>query len=60
MSFVHDAQERELDAHLADIDRAEYHPVTDPEVIDAFKLLSRKEGIIPALESAHAIAWTQR
>jgi tryptophan synthase beta chain len=47
-------------AHLADIDRAEYHPVTDPEVIDAFKLLSRKEGIIPALESAHAIAWVSR
>ena len=47
-------------AHLADIDRAEYHAVTDPEVIDAFKLLSRKEGIIPALESAHAIAWVSR
>ena len=47
-------------AHLADIDRAEYHPVSDPEVIEAFKLLSRKEGIIPALESAHAIAWVSR
>jgi tryptophan synthase beta chain len=47
-------------AHLADIDRAEYHPVTDAEVIEAFKLLSRTEGIIPALESAHAVAWVSR
>jgi len=47
-------------AHLADIDRAEYHPVTDAEVVEAFKLLSRTEGIIPALESAHAIAWVSR
>ena len=47
-------------AHLADIDRAEYHPVTDAEVIEAFKMLSRLEGIIPALESAHAIAWVAR
>ncbi|MFN8053411.1 MAG: tryptophan synthase subunit beta [Acidimicrobiales bacterium] len=47
-------------AHLADIHRAEYYPVTDAEVIEAFKLLSRTEGIIPALESAHAIAWVSR
>jgi len=44
-------------AHLADIARAEYYPVTDTEVIAGFQLLSRTEGIIPALESAHAIAW---
>ena len=47
-------------AHLADIGRAEYAPVTDDEVVDAFQLLSRTEGIIPALESAHAIAWVSR
>jgi tryptophan synthase beta chain len=44
-------------SHLADIHRARYEPVTDAEVIDAFQLLSRLEGIIPALEPAHAIAW---
>ncbi len=44
-------------SHLADIGRAEYYPVTDAEVVEAFQLLSGTEGIIPALESAHAIAW---
>lgn len=44
-------------SYLADEGRAEYHPVTDEMVVDAFQLLSRREGIIPALESAHAIAW---
>jgi len=43
-------------AHLHDIGRAEYVAVTDEEALNAFQLLSRKEGIIPALESAHAIA----
>jgi tryptophan synthase beta chain len=47
-------------AHLADIGRATYHPVTDEEVIGAFQLLSRTEGIIPALEPAHALAWVIR
>lgn len=47
-------------AHLADIGRAEYPSVTDAEVVDAFRLLSRTEGIIPALESAHAVAWVAR
>ena len=47
-------------AHLAATQRASYEPVTDDEVIEAFKLLSRTEGIIPALESAHAIAWISR
>ena len=42
------------------IGRAEYPNVTDADVVDAFQLLSRTEGIIPALESAHAIAWLQR
>lgn len=41
---------------LKDIGRVEYFAVTDYEVLEAFHLLSRKEGIIPALESAHAIA----
>jgi tryptophan synthase beta chain len=43
-------------AYLHDIGRVEYWPVTDAEAMDAFALLSRTEGIIPALESAHALA----
>jgi tryptophan synthase beta chain len=44
-------------AHLHDIGRATAPSVTDAEVLDAFQLLSRTEGIIPALEPAHALAW---
>jgi tryptophan synthase beta chain len=47
-------------AHLADIGRARYEAVDDEEVLDAFALLSRTEGIIPALEPAHALAWISR
>jgi tryptophan synthase beta chain len=47
-------------AYLATIGRARYIPVADPEVLDAFGLLARTEGIIPALESAHALAWISR
>ena len=47
-------------AYLADIGRAEYHSVTDEEVVEAFALLSRTEGIVPALEPAHALAWISR
>ncbi len=43
-------------AYLSDIGRAEYVAATDEEALNAFKLLARKEGIIPALESSHAIA----
>ena len=43
-------------SYLKDTGRAEYHPVTDAEAMDAFRLLCRTEGIIPAIESAHAIA----
>ncbi|NLF04208.1 MAG: tryptophan synthase subunit beta [Actinomycetales bacterium] len=43
-------------SHLAEIGRAEYRPVTDAEAMDAFRLLCRTEGIIPAIESAHALA----
>ena len=43
-------------AYLHDIGRAEYVPVTDNEAVEAFEYLSRMEGIIPAIESAHAIA----
>ena len=39
---------------------ARYDSVTDAEALDAFALLAEKEGIIPALESAHAIAWVVR
>ncbi len=45
-------------SYLKDIERAQYVPITDAEAIDALKLLCRTEGIIPALESAHAIAHT--
>jgi tryptophan synthase beta chain len=47
-------------SHLAEIGRATYPWVNDDEVLAAFQLLSRTEGIIPALESAHAIAWVVR
>jgi tryptophan synthase beta chain len=47
-------------SHLASIGRAEYPCVTDEEVIEAFQVLSRTEGIIPALEPAHALAWVLR
>lgn len=45
-------------AHLKYSERAEYVPITDSEALEGLKLLSRTEGIIPALESAHAIAQT--
>jgi tryptophan synthase beta chain len=44
-------------AYLKDTGRAKYVAVTDHEALDGFKLLSRLEGIIPALESAHAVSW---
>ena len=47
-------------AHLYDIGRAEYVPVTDDEAVCAFEYLARTEGIIPAIESAHAIAYAIR
>ncbi|MCU6795813.1 MULTISPECIES: tryptophan synthase subunit beta [Paenibacillus] len=47
-------------AYLKDSNRAEYYPITDQEALDALQLLSRTEGIIPALESAHAIAQTMK
>ena len=43
-------------AHLHDIGRAEYWPITDKEAMEAFSLLCRTEGIIPAIETAHALA----
>jgi tryptophan synthase beta chain len=47
-------------SYLASIGRAEYPTVTDDEVISAFQVMSRAEGIIPALECAHAMAWIIR
>jgi tryptophan synthase beta chain len=43
-------------SYLHDIGRAEYRPITDRQAMEAFALLSRSEGIIPAIESAHALA----
>jgi tryptophan synthase beta chain len=47
-------------SYLASIGRAEYPTVTDDEVIEAFQLMAKTEGIIPALECAHALAWITR
>ncbi|HKJ23919.1 MAG TPA: tryptophan synthase subunit beta [Myxococcota bacterium] len=47
-------------AYLRDLGRAEYTSVTDEEALDAFQWLSRKEGIIPALETAHALAQVRK
>ena len=47
-------------AALQELGRAEYHAITDDEALDAFKELSRTEGIIPALEPAHAIALAKK
>ncbi|MBQ8978399.1 MAG: tryptophan synthase subunit beta [Oscillospiraceae bacterium] len=47
-------------AYLHDIGRAQYVPVTDDEAVDAFEYLSRTEGIIPAIESAHAVAYAKK
>lgn len=43
-------------AYLRETGRAEYRPITDSEAMDAFRVLCRTEGIIPAIESAHAVA----
>ena len=47
-------------AYLHDIGRAEYIPVTDEEAVCAFEYLSRTEGIIPAIESAHAVSYAMK
>jgi tryptophan synthase beta chain len=47
-------------AHLAAIGRARYEKADDDEVLAAFRLLAQTEGIIPALEPAHALAWVAR
>lgn len=47
-------------AMLFDSGRAQYVPITDEEAVQAFEYLSRTEGIIPAIESAHAIAYAQK
>ncbi|MBQ9768050.1 MAG: tryptophan synthase subunit beta [Lachnospiraceae bacterium] len=47
-------------AYLHDIGRAEYVPVTDDEAVEAFEFLSKTEGIIPAIESAHAVAYAMK
>ncbi|MCC8196958.1 MAG: tryptophan synthase subunit beta [Ruminococcus sp.] len=47
-------------ANLKDTGRAEYVPITDDEAVDAFEYLSRTEGIIPAIESSHAVAYAMK
>lgn len=47
-------------SNLHDLGRAQYVPVTDDEAVDAFEYLSRTEGIIPAIESSHAVAYAKK
>ena len=47
-------------AHLAEVGRAHYASATDDEVLEALGLLARTEGIIPALEPAHGLAWVTK
>ena len=47
-------------AYLHDIGRAQYVPVTDDEAVNAFEYLAKKEGIIPAIESSHAVAYAMK
>lgn len=47
-------------SYLKDIGRAEYVSVSDEQVLDSFSLLTRLEGILPALESSHALAWVEQ
>lgn len=47
-------------AHLSDIGRAEYVAITDDEAVEAFEYLSKTEGIIPAIESSHAISYAMK
>ena len=47
-------------SHLRDLGRAEYVPVTDDEAVGAFEYLSRTEGVIPAIESSHAVAYAMK
>ncbi len=47
-------------AYLHDIGRAQYVAITDDEAVDAFEFLSRTEGVIPAIESAHAVAYARK
>ena len=47
-------------AHLKETGRAKYYPITDDEAVNAYRLLSQTEGIIPAIESAHAVAAVEK
>ena len=47
-------------AYLNSIGRAQYVPITDDEAVEAFEYMSRTEGIIPAIESSHAIAYAMK
>ena len=46
--------------YLRDSEKAQYEPITDDEAVAAFARLSRLEGIIPAIESAHAVAYLEK
>ena len=49
-----------MHANLNATGRAQYVPITDDEAVDAFEYLSKTEGIIPAIESAHAVAYARK
>ena len=56
----HEIQLARVAAYLHDIGRAQYVPITDDEAVDAFEYLARTEGIICAIESAHAVAQVRK
>ena len=61
--FQPDLTTRESDRNMPIFmisDRAQYVPITDEEAVDAFEYLSRIEGIIPAIESSHALAYARK
>ena len=63
LQLGHSEREAELAriaAYLHDIGRAEYVAITDEEAVQAFEYLARTEGIIPAIESAHAVAYARK
>ena len=57
---AHAVELARMAAYLHDIGRAEYVPVTDDEAVCAFEYLAKTEGIIPAIESAHAVAHARK
>ena len=58
--FGADVEKALTAAYLHDIGRAQYVPITDDEAVNAFEYLAKTEGIIPAIESSHAVAYAMK